>query len=66
MKLYPKMRTYQVPMRGRVDLTFDVIAQSKGEAIEMAYKEVRELNMKNKVYINFYYDTEADECNGVA
>ena len=66
MKLYPKMRTYQIPMRGRVDLSIDVIAHSKGEAIEMAYKEVRELNVKNKVYINFYYDTAADEFNGVA
>ena len=65
MKLYPKMKTYEVPLEGKVFYEVEVIAQSKEEAIQMAYKQAREDNLKNEIYVNFYFDTEVDDFEEV-
>ena len=65
MKLTEDMKTYEVPLEGKVFYEVEVIAQSKEEAIQMAYKQAREDNLKNEIYVNFYFDTEVDDFEEV-
>lgn len=57
------MKTYRVPVRGHLNTSIDVQANSEEEAIQTSYKEME--NDTSKFQINFYCDTYEDEVEEV-
>ena len=60
------MKKYEVPMYGLVHHLEVVEAKSPEEAIKKAYEVVREVNVDEKIYTNFDYDTDVDMVEEVA
>ena len=59
------MTTYDVKMEGRVFHTERVEANSPEEAIKKAYTNIDDVNVKEKIYTHFDFDTEVDDVEEV-
>ena len=54
------MKTFVVPMEGRVFHAILIKANSPEEAIEKAYTNIDDVNLKEKIYTYFDYDTTVE------
>jgi hypothetical protein len=54
------MKKYEVPMYGYVRHIQEIEANSPEEAIKKAYKVVDDVNVDEKIYTDFHFDTSVD------
>jgi len=59
------MHEFDVPMEGRVFYVQRIIASTPEEAREIAYKTASDINVDEKIYTNFDYDTEREDVSKV-
>jgi hypothetical protein len=60
-----KLKTYEVPMIGYVSHSARVEATSKEDAIDKAWKETGDINLRQDIYIEFSNDILSSEVEEI-